>query len=42
MAKDIKKETTKHPEEKKTEVKSETNRSCGCGCECIPPPVKSK
>lgn len=39
MTKDIKKETKETPEEKKTEVKSETKRTCGCGCI---PPMKTK
>ena len=39
MTKDIKKETTEQPEEKKTEVKSEAKDSCGCGCL---PPMKTK
>jgi len=32
MAKDIKKETIKHPEEKNAEIKSGSKSSCGCGC----------
>ncbi len=39
MAKDIK-ETKKHPEEKKNEVKSGAKSSCGCGC--VPPMKKAK
>ncbi len=40
MAKDIKKEETKEtPEEKKTEVKIGTKRTCGCGCDM---PIKTK
>lgn len=38
MTQDIK-ETKEYPEEKKTEVKSETKCSCGCGCI---PPMKTK
>jgi len=31
MAKDIKKDTKEHPEEKNAEIK----RSCGCGCSLL-------
>ena len=32
MAKDIKKETKEHPEDKKAETQSDSKGSCGCGC----------
>ncbi len=38
MATDIK-ETKEQPEEKKTELKSDSKCSCGCGCI---PPMKAK
>lgn len=36
MAKNIM-ETKEQPEEKKTDVKTETKQPCGCGCGGVPP-----